>query len=164
MTDERDTNKPSFWDTAKKTLVKVAKNMKEAQKQSSNTIASKDEIQSLAKGITRMNDNLIGTARVNYNDSLHGTSGIKFPDFERMSGVSGTPKVPDTKVKVKTPKFVDKEEYAYDAVEHKPIKVKKMKNGTYVRVDEEPVVRVRTDFLEGDNNILTGKVTKKRRK
>lgn len=163
MTDENETKKSSFWDSAKKTLVKVAKNMKEAQEKS-NTIASKDEVQSLAKGITRMNDNLIGTARVNYNDSLHGTSGIKFPDFDRMSGVSSIPRVPDTNVKVKTPKFVGNEEYAFDAIEKKQIKVRKLKSGKYERVDEDNTVpKVRTDFLNGDTNILTGKVTKKRK-
>lgn len=164
MTD--DQTKESFWNKTKKVLIKVAKNMKEAQKQS-NQIASKDEIQSLAKGISRMNDNLIGTAKMNYDDSMTGTSGIKFPDFDKMSGVTGNPRVPDTRVKVKTPKFVEdnKVEYAYDAVEQKQIKVKRGKDGRYDVIDDQtnPKMKVRTDFLTGDNNILTGTVKKRRR-
>ena len=162
-----DQTKESFWNKTKKVLVKVAKNMKEAQEKS-NQIASKDEIKSLASGISRMNDNLIGTAKMNYDDSMTGTSGLKFPDFDKMSGVTSVPRVPDTKVKVKTPKFVsdNKVEFAYDAVEQKQIKVKRGKDGRYDVIDDQtnPAPKVRTDFLIGDNNLLTGSVTKKRRK
>jgi hypothetical protein len=153
----------SFWDKTKKVLIKVAKNMKEAQNQSEK-IASKEEVQSLARGITKMNENLIGTAKVNYNNSLSGTSGVKFPDFEQMSGVTGKLDVPDTRIKVKAPKFVDNEkvEYVYDEVEQKQIRVKRGKDGRYDVIPDGPEPKVREDFLL-EKDFLTGTSGRRRR-
>jgi hypothetical protein len=131
--------KPSFMEKIKKGVVSVAKNMKKAGEHT-DKIATKEELHALAKNFGNLSDTLTGTATIRQENYLTGSKGVKFADFDEMSGVRGRLSVPDSKIVVNPPKFVDESDHI-----HTPGSVR------------NPQIRVRTDFLTGDHDMLTGR-------